>query len=131
MQNLVIVESPTKARTLAKFLGKSYRIEASMGHIRDLPKAEIGVDEETFEPKYIVPRDKKKKVNELKKLAEGVKTLYLATDPDREGEAIAWHLSQLLEVPQVPRVPKVPRGGKEKARGTLDTLGTRGTSIKR
>jgi DNA topoisomerase I len=96
MQNLVIVESPTKARTLSKFLGKDYRIEASMGHIRDLPKAEIGVDEVSFEPKYIIPRDKKKKVNELKKLAEGAKTLYLATDPDREGEAIAWHLANIL-----------------------------------
>lgn len=97
MRNLVIVESPTKARTLSKFLGKNYRIEASMGHIRDLPKAEIGVDENSFEPKYIVPRDKKKKVNELKKMAEGVETLYLATDPDREGEAIAWHLAYLLK----------------------------------
>lgn len=97
MTNLVIVESPTKARTLSKFLGKNYRIEASMGHIRDLPKAEIGVDEENFEPKYIVPRDKKKKVNELKKLAQDAKVLYLATDPDREGEAIAWHLSKLLD----------------------------------
>ncbi|MBI2593234.1 type I DNA topoisomerase [Candidatus Daviesbacteria bacterium] len=97
MQNLVIVESPTKARTLSKFLGKTYRIEASMGHVRDLPKSEIGVDEENFEPKYIVPRDKKKKVNELKKLALGSKTLYLATDPDREGEAIAWHLAALLQ----------------------------------
>lgn len=97
MQNLVIVESPTKARTLSKFLGKSYRIEASMGHIRDLPKAEIGVNEESFEPKYIIPRDKKKKVNELKKMAEGVKTLYLATDPDREGEAIAWHLANVFQ----------------------------------
>src|SRR3990167_7613399 len=96
MTNLVIVESPTKARTLAKFLGKSYRIEASMGHIRDLPKAEIGVDEDTFEPRYIVPRDKKKKVNELKKLAEKAKIIYLATDPDREGEAIAWHLANIV-----------------------------------
>lgn len=96
MSNLVIVESPTKARTLSKFLGKNYRIEASMGHIRDLPKAEIGVNEENFEPKYIIPRDKKKKVNELKKLAENAKILYLATDPDREGEAIAWHLAQIL-----------------------------------
>lgn len=96
MSDLVIVESPTKARTLSKFLGKNYRIEASMGHIRDLPKAEIGVDETTFEPKYIVPRDKKKKVNELKKMAEGAKILYLATDPDREGEAIAWHLAHLM-----------------------------------
>ncbi len=97
MTNLVIVESPTKARTLSKFLGKNYRIEASMGHIRDLPKAEIGVNEETFEPKYIIPRDKKKKVNELKKLAEDAQILYLATDPDREGEAIAWHLAALMQ----------------------------------
>jgi DNA topoisomerase-1 len=74
MNNLVIVESPTKARTLARFLGKDYRIEASMGHIRDLPKAEMGVDtEHDFEPKYVIPRDKKKKVNELKKIAEGAK----------------------------------------------------------
>ena len=97
MQNLVIVESPTKARTLTKFLGKNYRIEASMGHIRDLPKAEIGVNEETFEPKYIIPRDKKKKVNELKKMAENADVLYLATDPDREGEAIAWHLATIMQ----------------------------------
>ena len=108
MQNLVIVESPTKARTLAKFLGKSYRIEASMGHIRDLPKAEIGVNEESFEPKYIVPRDKKKKVNELKKLAENARILYLATDPDREGEAIAWHLAELL---------RNSEGKRQKAKG--------------
>jgi DNA topoisomerase I len=111
MTNLVIVESPTKARTLSKFLGKNYRIEASMGHIRDLPKAEIGVDEENFEPKYIVPRDKKKKVNELKKLAENAKTLYLATDPDREGEAIAWHLSKLLD----PASSKQKKAGKTQA----------------
>lgn len=97
MQNLVIVESPTKARTLSKFLGNKYRIDASMGHIRDLPKGELGVDlEHNFEPRYIVPRDKKKKVNELKKLAEGAKIIYLASDPDREGEAIAWHISELI-----------------------------------
>ena len=70
MQNLVIVESPTKARTLQKFLGDKYQIEASMGHVRDLPKSELGVDiEHNFEPKYIIPRDKKKRVNELKKVA--------------------------------------------------------------
>lgn len=97
VNNLVIVESPTKARTLSKFLGRNYRIEASMGHIRDLPKAEIGVDvENNFEPKYIVPRDKKKRVNELKRLADGAKTIWLASDPDREGEAIAWHIAALL-----------------------------------
>lgn len=97
MQNLVIVESPTKARTLQKFLGSEYKIEASMGHIRDLPKSDLGVDiEANFEPKYIIPRDKKKRVNELKKAAASAKTLYLATDPDREGEAIAWHIAHLL-----------------------------------
>lgn len=98
MQNLVIVESPTKARTLSKFLGKNYRIEASMGHIRDLPKAEIGVDvTQHFEPKYIIPRDKKKRVNELKKIANQSQTIWLASDPDREGEAIAWHIAALLK----------------------------------
>lgn len=97
MQNLVIVESPTKARTLSKYLGKNYRIEASMGHIRDLPKSELGVDVESgFEPRYIIPRDKKKKVNELKKLAKEATTIWLASDPDREGEAIAWHTAFLL-----------------------------------
>ena len=97
MDNLVIVESPTKGRTLQKFLGSKYRIEASMGHIRDLPKSELGVEvEKNFEPKYIIPKDKEKKANELKKLAKGAKVLWLATDPDREGEAIAWHLEQVI-----------------------------------
>lgn len=96
MQNLVIVESPTKARTLQRFLGKNYQIEASMGHIRDLPKSEFGVDTQSFEPKYIIPRAKKKKANELKKLAGSAKTIWLASDPDREGEAIAWHIKELL-----------------------------------
>ncbi len=98
MNNLVIVESPTKARTLTRYLGKDYQIEASMGHVRDLPKSELGVDvEHDFEPKYIIPRDKVKGVNLLKKVASGAKTLWLATDPDREGEAIAWHLKNVLK----------------------------------
>ncbi|MDD5147484.1 MAG: type I DNA topoisomerase [Candidatus Daviesbacteria bacterium] len=97
MNNLVVVESPTKARTLQKFLGSKYQIEASMGHVRDLPKSELGVDvDKDFEPQYIIPRDKKKRVNELKKAAKGINTLWLATDPDREGEAIAWHLAGVL-----------------------------------
>src|SRR3989344_5448990 len=97
MQNLVIVESPTKARTLSKFLGDKYQIEASMGHIRDLPKSDLGVDvANNFEPQYIIPIDKRKHVNELKKSAEKTKQLWLATDPDREGEAIAWHLAHIL-----------------------------------
>lgn len=97
MQNLVVVESPTKAKTLQKFLGDKYQIEASMGHIRDLPKGNLGVDiEHDFEPEYVIPRDKRKRVNELKKLALGADKLYLATDPDREGEAIAWHIAHIL-----------------------------------
>ncbi len=97
MSSLVIVESPTKSKTLAKFLGSDYDITASMGHVRDLPKSELGVDvEHNFEPKYVIPRDKKKKANELIKMAKGADQIYLASDPDREGEAIAWHLEQLL-----------------------------------
>ncbi len=97
MQNLVIVESPTKARTLSKFLGSKYRIEASMGHLRDLPKSKLGVDvDHNFEPQYIIPKDKQKRVTELKKLSEGVKDIWLATDPDREGEAISWHIANIL-----------------------------------
>lgn len=102
MQNLVIVESPTKARTLQRYLGSDYQIEASMGHIRDLPKSDFGIDlENNFEPQYVIPRDKRKKVNELKKLAKGAKILWLASDPDREGEAIAWHISELLKNSEV------------------------------
>src|SRR3989344_4321656 len=97
MNNLVIVESPTKARTLQKFLGDKYVIEASMGHIRDLPKGDFGVDiKNNFEPQYVIPRDKRKRVNELKKLAQSAQTIYLASDPDREGEAIAWHIAQIV-----------------------------------
>ena len=95
--NLVIVESPTKARTLAQFLGDKYQITASMGHIRDLPKSDFGVDvQHDFEPLYVVPRAKRKTVGQLEKQAREVSHLYLATDPDREGEAIAWHIVQLL-----------------------------------
>ncbi|MBI3486135.1 type I DNA topoisomerase [Candidatus Daviesbacteria bacterium] len=101
MQDLVIVESPTKARTLLKFLGNKFQIDASMGHIRDLPKSKLGINiEANFEPEYIIPRDKRKKVNELKKLAKGAKQLWLATDPDREGEAIAAHIAYILKNPE-------------------------------
>ncbi len=97
MQNLVIVESPTKARTLSRFLGEEFRVEASMGHVRDLPKGELGVDvEQRFKPRYTVPKDKEKRVSELKRLAKGTNSIYLATDPDREGEAIAWHIAELF-----------------------------------
>src|SRR3989344_5784514 len=103
MKNLVIVESPTKARTLSKFLGDQYQIEASMGHIRDLPKSDLGVDiENNFEPQYVIPRDKRKHVNQLIKLSEKADQLWLATDPDREGEAIAWHLGHILSGKKIP-----------------------------
>ena len=97
MSKLVIVESPTKAKTLSGILGKEYKIKASMGHIRDLPKSGLGVDvEKNFEPEYVVPERAKKTINELKKLSKDSEKIVLATDPDREGEAIAWHLSVLL-----------------------------------
>ncbi len=95
-KSLVIVESPAKARTLARILGVAYDIKASMGHIRDLPKSQLGVDvEHDFSPKYVVPREKSKLVRELKAAAKEVSTIYLATDPDREGEAISWHLAEI------------------------------------
>ena len=100
--NLIIVESPSKARTLKRFLGENYLIEASVGHIRDLPKNDLGVDVENgFKPTYVASEDKSKIISQLKSLLKNPKTLYLATDPDREGEAIAWHLLELLK-------PKIP-----------------------
>ena len=96
---LIIVESPAKANTIKKFLGGSTKVVASMGHIRDLPKSKLGVDvEHNFEPQYINIRGKGDLIKELKKDAKSAKKVYLATDPDREGEAIAWHLSNILEV---------------------------------
>lgn len=90
---LVIVESPAKARTIEKYLGRGYKVKASMGHIRDLPKSKMGVDvDHDFTPQYLIPRDKSKVVKELRQSVQGAKEVYLATDPDREGEAIAWHL---------------------------------------
>ena len=92
-RNLVIVESPAKARTLAGLLGPQYDVHASVGHVRDLPKSKLGVNiDEGFAPQYVIPRDKQKIVRQLKAAAEGVDRVYLATDPDREGEAIAWHI---------------------------------------
>ncbi len=98
-KNLVIVESPTKAKSISKMLGRGYQVEATIGHLRDLPKSKFGVDiENNFEPEYINVRGKGKKINELKKLAKKADKVYLATDPDREGEAISWHLEHLLEL---------------------------------
>src|SRR3989339_583219 len=99
MPKLVIVESPTKAKTIKGFLGKEYVVESSFGHVRDLPKSKLGVDvENNFEPTYTVPLKAKKQVTKLKKLAKGAEMVYFATDEDREGEAISWHLQQLLNV---------------------------------
>ncbi|MGL5828340.1 MAG: toprim domain-containing protein, partial [Angustibacter sp.] len=114
-RKLVIVESPAKAKTIARYLGEGFDVEASVGHIRDLPQpSELPTDmkkgpfgkfavntEDNFEPYYVVDGDKRKKVAELKRLLKGADELYLATDEDREGEAIAWHLLEALE-------PKVP-----------------------
>ncbi|MCX7922366.1 MAG: type I DNA topoisomerase [Clostridia bacterium] len=101
---LVIVESPAKAKTIGKFLGKGYRIEASMGHVRDLPKSQIGVDVENgFQPKYITIRGKGDLLSKLKKEAKNAQKIFLATDPDREGEAISWHLANLLNIDESQR----------------------------
>ncbi|KKU32615.1 MAG: topoisomerase protein, partial [Candidatus Uhrbacteria bacterium GW2011_GWF2_46_218] len=96
---LLIVESPTKTKTISAFLGKDFQVLSSYGHIRDLPKSKTGVDvEHDFAPTYLVPNDSKKVVSALKKAAEESDTVYLATDSDREGEAIAWHIAQALEL---------------------------------
>jgi len=96
---LVVVESPTKVKTIAKYLDGKYVVKASMGHVRDLPKSQLGVDpKKNFKPKYVVSPTKKKVLDDLVKAAEKVDTLYVATDPDREGEAIGWHLAQELPI---------------------------------
>ena len=115
-RNLVIVESPAKAKTIAGYLGPDFAVEASVGHIRDIPQPKelpadqkkgpfgrfgVNVDDGSFEALYVIDADKKKKVSELKRLLKDAETLYLATDEDREGEAIAWHLLEALK-------PKVP-----------------------
>ncbi len=97
--NLVIVESPAKAKTIQKFLGKDYKVMSSYGHIRDLEKKDFSIDvNNDFEPMYVIPEDKEDLVNELKKASKKAKTVWLASDEDREGEAIAWHLSEVLEL---------------------------------
>ncbi|MBV7274889.1 type I DNA topoisomerase [Clostridium sp. PL3] len=98
-QKLVIVESPAKAKTIGKYLGKNYVVEASMGHVRDLPKSQLGVDiENEYNPKYITIRGKGELLDKLKKEAKKSEKVYLATDPDREGEAISWHLAHILKL---------------------------------
>ena len=94
-KNLVIVESPAKARTMGRFLGQDYLVKASLGHVRDLPGGVLGVEVTNgFAPEYVVLKEKHKVLAELKKAAKGATTIYLATDPDREGEAISWHLME-------------------------------------
>ncbi len=101
-KSLLIVESPAKARTLKGYLGKDFRVEASVGHVKDLPKNELGVDvDRGFEPQYGVIRGKGKVLQQLKKAAQEADVVYLAPDPDREGEAIAWHIAEEIR----------PRGG--------------------
>ncbi|MCS6771468.1 MAG: type I DNA topoisomerase [Kiritimatiellae bacterium] len=98
MKNLVIVESPAKAKTINKILGKEYVVKASLGHVRDLPEKELGVDlEKDFRPKYVTIKSREKVIKELKELAKGAEKVWLAPDPDREGEAIAWHLQEVLQ----------------------------------
>ena len=98
-KNLVIVESPAKAKTIEKFLGSDFQVESSYGHIADLPSKEIGVDVENgFKPKYEVSPDKKALVSKLKTLSKNAETVWLASDEDREGEAISWHLAEELKL---------------------------------
>ena len=98
-KNLVIVESPTKAKTIKRMLGRNYKVMASVGHIRDLPKSRLAIDiENNFEPEYINIRGKGPIIKELKKEAKDADKIFLATDPDREGEAISWHLGKILDI---------------------------------
>lgn len=105
MQKLIIVESPTKSRTIAQFLGKEYKVKSSFGHIRDLPQSKLGVDtERDFTPQYVIPTKARKTVNALKKEVQKADATILATDEDREGEAIAWHLAETLQLKNPQRI---------------------------
>jgi DNA topoisomerase I len=118
MKNLVIVESPTKAKTISKFLSKDYKVESSFGHVRDLPKKNIGIDvEKNYEPTYEVPTKAKKQVAMLKALAAKAENIILATDEDREGEAIAWHLKHILKPKKYERITfhEITKAAIEKA----------------
>ena len=106
MTDLVIVESPTKAKTIQKFLGgKKYKILSSFGHVRDLPKSKLGVDvDKDFEPQYVIPTKAKKVIAELKKASKAAENTILATDQDREGESISWHLMEALKLENPQRI---------------------------
>ena len=95
-KNLVIVESPAKAKTIEKFLGEGFKVMSSYGHIRDLKKHELSIDEKSLKPEYEIPEEKKKLVSELKSQAKKADQVWLASDEDREGEAISWHLCEVL-----------------------------------
>ncbi|HRR89992.1 MAG TPA: toprim domain-containing protein, partial [Eubacteriales bacterium] len=106
MKTLIIVESPTKAKTIQKYLGPDYVVMASKGHVCDLPEKTLGIDiENRFQPQYIIPAEKQAVIKSLKSSVEKFKKVYLATDPDREGEAISWHLKNVLEIDaEAPRI---------------------------
>src|ERR1043166_6981647 len=96
--SLVIVESPAKAKTIGKYLGRAYRVKATVGHVRDLPEKKIGIDVENgFEPLYVTDSGKEKTIAELRSAAKDSREIFLATDPDREGEAIAWHVAESIK----------------------------------
>src|SRR5256712_1185457 len=106
-KSLVVVESPTKVKTIQKYLDSKFVVKASMGHIRDLPKSTLGVNEKTFVPQYVVLKSKQKTIDELQRAAAKADALYIATDPDREGEAIGWHLAQTLGFKNKKRVHRI------------------------
>jgi len=102
-KSLVVVESPAKARTISRILGSKYDVKASVGHVRDLPKRDLGIQiDDDFLPKYVVPKDKARTVKEIRDAAQKAGNVYLATDPDREGEAIAWHLLEAADLGDLP-----------------------------
>ena len=106
-KSLVIVESPAKARTVGQILGRKYVVTASQGHVRDLPKSKIGVDvEQDFEPSYVIMKDKRSLLTQIKKAGNEAKEIFLATDPDREGEAISWHLQNAADWQDLAMPPK-------------------------
>ncbi|MDO8555169.1 MAG: type I DNA topoisomerase [bacterium] len=108
--NLVIVESPTKAKTISRFLGRDFKVESSYGHVRDLPKSDLGIDiENNFEPRYVIPKKAQKNLNQLKKLSKTADKIILASDEDREGEAIAWHIAQTIIDKEKSKSPKIER----------------------
>jgi len=114
---LILVESPTKTKTISKMLGKEYKVLASGGHVRDLPKSKMGIDEESLEPHYVVPSKARKNIKELKEAVKEAEEVYMATDPDREGEAISYHLKEALKIKDYKRVSfnEITAGAIEKA----------------